>query len=81
MLFRSYAVDATLTDTKSWYLDYVGANIKAFVKQTRKAPTFVPMENPEAETVFLRKQFLYSVEARYNVGFGFWQYSIKIHNT
>ena len=41
--------------------------------QTRKAPTFVSKDNDTDEQVFLRRQYLYGVEARYAVGFGFHQ--------
>jgi phage major head subunit gpT-like protein len=75
-----YAVDSGLTDDADWYLDYIGSPIKPFVVQTRKKPTFVAVEDPTAASVFLRRKFQYSSEARFNVGYGFWQYSIKIHN-
>ena len=76
-----YIVDPYLTDTNDWYADYVAAPIKAFVLQMRKRPTFVELIDPNAsETVFLRKRFLFGVEARYNAGYGFWQYSAKVTN-
>ena len=77
----TYIVDPYLTDPTDWYLDYVGSPVKPFVVQMRKRPQFVGMDDPTAEKVFMQKKFLYSVEARYNVGYGLWQYSIKTTNT
>lgn len=76
-----YVVDPYLTDATDWFLDYVGAPIKSFILQMRKRPDFVALDTPEAsETAFLRRKYLYSVEARYNVGYGLWQYSILTTN-
>lgn len=34
---------------------------------------FVAKDSPTDANVFTKKQFLYGVDARWNVGFGFWQ--------
>lgn len=77
-----FAVDSYLTDTNDWYLDYVGAPIKPFILQMRKRPDFVSLTNADAsEMVFMRRKLAFSVEARYNVGYGLWQHSLKTTNT
>lgn len=77
-----YLVDPYLTDVNDWYLDYAGAPIKPFLFQNRKSPDFVALDNPNAsEIVFMQKKLLFGVEARYNAGYGLWQYSIKTTNT
>ena len=77
-----YAVDPYLADTNDWYMDYVGGFVKPFVFQNRKNPDFVQLDNPNTtEMVFMRKKLAFGVEARYNVGYGLWQYSIKTTNT
>lgn len=64
-----------------WYLDYVGGFVKPFIFQNRKRPDFVSLDNAQAsEMVFLRKKLAYSVEARYNLGYGLWQYSVMVNN-
>jgi phage major head subunit gpT-like protein len=75
-------VDNRLTDVNDWYLDYVGGIVKPFIKQTRRAPVFVSLTDPNStERVFMQKQFLYGVESRGAVDFGLYQYSAKIVNT
>jgi phage major head subunit gpT-like protein len=76
-----YVIDPYLTDANDWYLDYTGGVVKPFIFQVRKQPTFVGIESPEAESVFMSRQFKFSCEARHDVGYGMWQYSIKITNT
>ena len=77
-----YEVDPYLTDVNDWYLDYVGGPVKPFIMQMRRRPILVALEDPNSsESVFLRQEFLYSVEARYNVGYGLWEYSILTTNT
>lgn len=76
-----YEIDPYLTDANDWYLDYKGAPVRAFILQMRARPGFVSLENPNtSDTVFLLRKLLFGVEARYNVGYGLWQYSIKTTN-
>lgn len=76
-----FEVDPRLTDVDDWYVDYVGAPIKPFLYQTRKAVEFVALDDPNSsESVFLRKNFLYGVEGRYEMTYALWQFSIKITN-
>ncbi len=55
-----------------WFLMDLSRPIKPVILQIRKQPQFVAPYNPEAETVFMRKNFRYGVEDRKNVGFGLW---------
>lgn len=76
-----YEVDPRLSDQADWYVDYVGAPVKPFMHQTRKAVNFVSLDDPNAsETVFMRKKYHYGVEGRYAMAYALWQFSIKINN-
>lgn len=76
-----YRVDPFLSDTNDWYVDYVGGVIKPFIFQNRKPVDFVAQDQPDSESVFMRRKIRYGTEARYNVGYALWQYSILITNT
>lgn len=56
-----------------WYLIDASKPIKPLIYQQRKAPVFVQQTDPQADTVFMRKSFLYGVEARGAFGYAFWQ--------
>ena len=43
------------------------------IHQTRKPAKFVSKTNETDDNVFFAKTFLYGVDSRENVGFGFWQ--------
>ncbi|MFO6448923.1 Mu-like prophage major head subunit gpT family protein [Erythrobacter sp. NE805] len=58
-----------------WYLIDDTRALKPIIWQERKAPQFVAKDRPEDDNVFHRKQFLYGVDSRCNVGFGFWQFA------
>lgn len=49
--------------------------IKPIIFQERKKAQFIAKDNPEDERVFMNNEFLYGVDSRYNVGFGFWQFA------
>jgi phage major head subunit gpT-like protein len=57
-----------------WFLIDTSRSIKPIIFQERKPLTFVAKDKVDDDNVFFRKQFLYGVDARYNVGYGFWQY-------
>lgn len=61
----------------SWYLLSTNRPLKPLIFQRRKAPQFVRMDAETDEAVFTRKEFRYGVDARHNVGFGFWQMAVK----
>lgn len=58
-----------------WFLIDDTRALKPIIFQQRKAAQFVSKDSPTDENVFRRKKFLYGVDARYNVGFGYWQFA------
>ncbi len=56
-----------------WFLLCTNRSLKPLIYQERKAPVFDMLDKPTDQNVFMRKEFLYGVDARSNVGFGFWQ--------
>ncbi len=56
-----------------WFLLCTNRALKPLIYQERKAPQFDSLDKPTDQNVFMKKEFLYGVEARSNVGFGFWQ--------
>jgi phage major head subunit gpT-like protein len=57
----------------AWYLLDTSRAIKPLIFQERKKPEFVMKDSPDDDNVFMRKEFIYGVDNRCNVGFGFWQ--------
>ena len=60
-----------LTDTNNWYLFDTTKPVKPFIYQHRIEPHLVPLVDPAAEPVFMRNEFLYSVEADYTFAVAF----------
>ncbi|WP_066667356.1 MULTISPECIES: Mu-like prophage major head subunit gpT family protein [unclassified Sphingomonas] len=58
-----------------WFLIDDTRALKPILFQERKKPVFIAKDNPEDERVFWNKEFIYGTDARYNVGFGFWQFA------
>lgn len=58
---------------KAWYLLCTNRPVKPMIHQTRKPAKFVSKTNETDDNVFFAKTFLYGVDSRENVGFGFWQ--------
>lgn len=56
-----------------WFLLATNEVIKPIIFQERKKPEFVNKDNVTDDNVFMKKQFLYGVDSRCNVGYGFWQ--------
>lgn len=57
-----------------WFLmDLSRKYMKPLVMQRRQEVRFVPMDKDTDENVFMKRQFMYGVDARYNVGLGFHQ--------
>ncbi|WP_041523600.1 Mu-like prophage major head subunit gpT family protein [Gilvimarinus agarilyticus] len=57
----------------AWYLIDDTRHIKPLILQNRKPYNFVMMDQEKDENVFMRKEYLYGVDARLNVGYGLWQ--------
>jgi phage major head subunit gpT-like protein len=75
-------VDTRLTDANDWYLEYVADSIKPYIYQERKPPQLVSLDNPNtSEAAFMRQEYFYGVEGRWNVKYGLPQYSFKTTNT
>lgn len=58
-----------------WFLIDDRRVLKPILLQVRKAWQFVPKDKLDDENVFHSKKFIYGVDGRYNVGFGFWQFA------
>ncbi|WP_226779518.1 Mu-like prophage major head subunit gpT family protein [Oceaniglobus trochenteri] len=56
-----------------WYLMCTNRSLKPILHQEREKATFVAMDKATDANVFNLKQYLYGVDGRWNVGFGFWQ--------
>lgn len=56
-----------------WYLLDCSRALKPIIFQQRKAPNFVAKTNETDENVFNRGEYVYGVDSRCNVGYGFWQ--------
>jgi len=57
----------------AWYLLDTSRSIKPLIFQNRKSPNFVAKTNETDDNVFDRREYVYGVDSRCNVGFGFWQ--------
>jgi len=58
-----------------WFLLCTKYPIKPLIFQLRRAPEFAALINPTDESVFRAKKFLFGIDARYNVGYGLWQFA------
>lgn len=59
----------------AWFLIDGNRALKPIIFQRRKNYDFQAMNRPDDERVFMNKEFRYGVDARANVGFGFWQFA------
>jgi len=57
----------------AWYLLDTNRPLKPLILQMRKDYAFTAMTATDDESVFMRKEFRYGLDARLNVGYGFWQ--------
>ncbi|MYE14557.1 MAG: hypothetical protein F4X99_23440 [Gammaproteobacteria bacterium] len=64
---------AALGNGKPWFLIDTSRAIKPIIHQTREAYDLTRMDDPTDENVFMRREFLYGVDGRCNVGYGLWQ--------
>jgi phage major head subunit gpT-like protein len=56
-----------------WYLVDATKAIKPLIFQKRRPYTFVAMNRDTDQNAFMRKEYLYGVDGRGNVGLGLWQ--------
>lgn len=72
-------VNPYLTDVNDWFVFHVDGVFKPFIFQTRISPTLESvLDNTEQAVV--RDRYIYSVRARYNVGYGDPRYAVRITN-
>ena len=57
----------------AWYLLDTSRALKPIIFQDRKKPNFVAKTSETDDNVFDRSEYVYGVDSRCNVGFGFWQ--------
>ncbi|WP_110968486.1 Mu-like prophage major head subunit gpT family protein [Pseudomonas huaxiensis] len=62
-------------DGPAWYLLDVSRSLKPLIFQVRRKYNLIAMSRPEDESVFMRNECRYGVDARVNAGFGFWQFA------
>jgi len=60
----------------AWYLLDTSRAIKPLIFQSRKKPALTAMVSETDESVFMRDEYRYGIDARSNVGFGFWQMAV-----
>lgn len=58
-----------------WFLVDNSRALKPLLLQVRKPFELVRKDQPDDDNVFSRREFIYGVDARHNVGFGFWQFA------
>lgn len=56
-----------------WFVLDTSRALKPLIFQDRKKPNFVAMTAETDPNVFSKSEFVYGVDSRCNVGFGFWQ--------
>ena len=56
-----------------WFLLCTTGPLKPVILQKRKEWEFVAKDDTRDDNVFMRKKYVYGVDGRMNVGYGFWQ--------
>ncbi|WP_316347619.1 Mu-like prophage major head subunit gpT family protein [Desulfuromonas acetoxidans] len=56
-----------------WFLLDTSRPLRPIIFQERKKPNFVSKDDEKDDNVFMRAQYVYGVDSRCNVGYGFWQ--------
>jgi phage major head subunit gpT-like protein len=65
-------------DQTDWYCLCTSEEVKPVILQNRQAPEFVSLDDPKGERAFIKRQFLYGVDARFVTGFGDPRTAIKL---
>lgn len=73
-------VNPFLTDANDWYLLHIGGTVRPFIFQNRIAPSLEGPTTPTSSDGSLRRKFIYTVRARYAVGYGDPRHAIRIVN-
>lgn len=61
----------------AWYLIDTSRPVKPFIFQSRKPVQLVTLDRETDTNVFMRKSYLYGVDARYAGAYGMWQLAYK----
>ena len=69
-------VNPYLADTNNWFILCTKRPLKPMILQMRKRPEFLALDKPDDYNAFMKKQFLYGVDARYNIGYGMYQLAV-----
>jgi phage major head subunit gpT-like protein len=67
-------VSPYLADANDWFLLCTARAVRPVILQMRRDVNFQALEG-DSEAGFMRKRFLYGADARYNVGYGPWQFA------
>ena len=67
-------VNPYLTDSNDWFLLCSKRVVKPVLFQSRVPVEFAALE-ANSENGFMRDEYIYGVRARYNVGYGLWQFA------
>lgn len=70
-------VNARLTAATKLYFFFHGAPIRPFIHQNRQ-PVRTSMLSRDSETSFMRRKLVFGADARYNQGYGLWQYAVLV---
>lgn len=71
-------VNPQLSTVDDWYMFHTRSALKPFMHQTRLAPRLEGITNPETESGIVRDRFIYTVRARYTVGYGDPRHAVRI---
>jgi len=75
------SISNVITGNKApWFLVDVRRPLKPLIFQKRRNYEFTAMTRPDDESVFMRREYRYGVDARANVGFGFWQTAFGVQD-
>lgn len=61
----------------AWYLLDVRRQIKPFIFQSRQPVKLNRLDQDQDQNVFMRKEYLFGVDARYEAAYGMWQLAYK----
>lgn len=70
-----------LTDATDWFFVCTTSSLKPVIFQSRKEPEFVAVNRPDSHETFMRRRFLYGVDARWGIGFLDPRAAVMVANT